>query len=154
LITKESVKKVIEEAIIETEIFLVDLNVTSGNAIIVEVDAPSGVNIKDCLKVSRAIEGTFDRDIEDYSLEVASPGAEKPFKVPQQYAKNVGRDVEVMLAEGKPISGTLIEVTDTGIVTEKLVKIKPEGQKKKVEVTERNEISFEDIKSTKIIIKF
>jgi len=153
-ISKENITKVVLEAIAETDIFLVEVTIGSGNNIEVLIDSPTGINVRKCVTVNRAVEAVFDRDVEDYALDVASPGADRPFKVTQQYHKNVGREVEVTLLEGKPESGTLTEVTEEGITISRTEKKKIEGKKKKEEVTEVLTFSFPQIKSTKIILKF
>ena len=54
--------------------------------------APEGVTIEECAKVSRIIESGLDREIEDFELEVSSPGLNSPFKVLPQYFKNIGKE--------------------------------------------------------------
>lgn len=153
-ITRENITKVVLEHLQETDIFLIDVTIRSGNNIEILIDSPTGIDIKKCVRLNRAVEAVFNRDVEDYALDVASPGADRPFKVKQQYTKNVGRDVEVTLNEGKPESGTLTEVTETEITISRTVKKKIEGKKKKEEVTEVLTFPFEQIKSTKVILKF
>ena len=64
--------------------FLVDVDVTPDNRIVVEIDQAEGVWIDDCVDLSRFIEASLDRDVEDYELEVGSAGIGQPFKVLQQ----------------------------------------------------------------------
>ena len=129
-----------EEHIRETEIFLVEVTVKSGNAIRVHVDRPDGISIDECVGISRYLNQELDRDVEDYSLEVSSPGLGSPFRVKQQYDKNLGRKIEVLLNEGERISGVLNSVTEGGIV------LQIKGSDK--------DISFEEIKTAKTIISF
>jgi len=130
----------VEEHIRETEIFLVEVTVKSGNAIRVHVDRPDGISIDECVGISRYLNQELDRDVEDYSLEVSSPGLGSPFRVKQQYDKNLGRKIEVLLNEGERISGVLNSVTEGGIV------LQIKGSDK--------DISFEEIKTAKTIISF
>ena len=53
----------------------------------VELDSPEGIDIDTCAAITRRIEEVFDRDKEDYSLEVGSAGLTSPFKVKGQYEK-------------------------------------------------------------------
>lgn len=55
-----------------TDLFLVDISVSPGNDITVEIDSASGVDIDACAAITRAVEAVFDRDAEDYSLEVGA----------------------------------------------------------------------------------
>ena len=55
------------------------LNITPDNRITVEIDSPTGVDIDECVRLTRAIESRFDRDADDYELEVGSAGLTAPF---------------------------------------------------------------------------
>lgn len=96
MIDKNKIAESVEKAIAGTDIFLVDVNVTPDNRVVVEIDAPHGLDIDTCAKVTRAVEADFDRDVEDYELEVGSAGLTSPFKVKAQYMKNLGNEVEVI----------------------------------------------------------
>jgi len=80
--------------------FLVDVDVTPDNRIVVEIDQAEGVWIDDCVDLSRFIESSLDRDVEDYELEVGSAGIGQPFKVLQQYINHIGQEVEVSQNQG------------------------------------------------------
>ena len=85
---------------------------------------------------------------------VSSPGLDKPFKVQQQYIKNIGKDVTVIFKEHGSITGTLKEVDDNKILVETSSKERLEGKKKKVLVVKQNEIPFSQIKETRVVISF
>lgn len=124
----------------DSDIFLVEVVVKSGNVIKVHVDKPEGISIDECVLISRFLNETLDRDVEDYSLEVSSPGLSGAFKVKQQYEKNLGRDIEVLYTDGIKVKGKLQKVTDEGIV---------------LTVHEDDEqIHFDEIKTAKAIISF
>jgi ribosome maturation factor RimP len=78
--------------------------------------------------------------VEDYSLEVSSPGLGSPFRVKQQYEKNTGRLVEVTLTDGKRQEGELESVSDQAIV------LTMKGRKR--------EIRFDEIIKTRTVISF
>ena len=59
--------------------FLVAVKVSSANKIIVLADKLDGITIDECVSIHRFIESKLDRDIEDYELEVSSPGLDLPF---------------------------------------------------------------------------
>lgn len=96
MITAEGITELVEQHIKGTETFLVEVLVKAGNAIRVHVDTPEGISIDQCVAISRFLNESLDRDVEDYSLEVSSPGLGAAFKVKQQYEKNMGRDIEVL----------------------------------------------------------
>ena len=96
MIDKNIVKDIVEEWLKDKEYFLVDVEVSADNKIVVEIDHADGVWIEDCVELSKFIEDHFDRDEEDFELEVGSAGLGQPFKVPQQYINFIGKNVEVM----------------------------------------------------------
>ena len=55
----------------------------------------------------------MSRDDEDYELEVGSAGLGQPFKVPQQYINFIGKEVEVLDADGIKVKGILKAVSYT-----------------------------------------
>ena len=150
MISKEKVRALALEKIVELDYFLVDVKVSSTNEIIVLFDKDGGVGIKECLFVSRHIEGNLDRDIEDYQLTVCSPGIDKGFVVKEQYLKNIGRDVKVKTDEGNIIKGELKSYSDKNIVVE----ISKKKKKTKELLIEQIIIPTDKIKETKLIIKF
>jgi ribosome maturation factor RimP len=139
---------------LEENMFLVDVSVNTANVIHVEIDSFTGLTIDQCVAVSRHIEASLDRESEDFELQVSSPGAGQPFKVNEQYRKNQGRELEVTLANGSVLKGLLAEATESGIVIETSVKEKPEGSSRKMLVTKKQQVSFEEIEKARVIISF
>lgn len=74
MIDKELLAQTVAESIKDTDIFIVDITIGADNAIVVELDSPEGIDIDTCAAITRRIEEVFDRDKEDYSLEVGSAG--------------------------------------------------------------------------------
>lgn len=137
-----------------TDLFLVSVHVHPGNKIEVLMDSDQGFTIEHCVEISRFIESKFDREVEDFALEVSSPGLSQPLKVKRQYTKNIGREVAVKLKDGKKIEGTLSKVTDENISLSARVRELVEGTKKKAWVEKETILPFEEINETKIVISF
>ena len=136
------------------DIFLVDFKVSNDNAIKIILDSDKDINLKDCINISREIEGSLDREVVDFSLEVASAGVGNALKFPRQYFKNIGRKLEVVLSNGAMFSGELTKVEDRLIELQwKQREPKPIG-KGKVTVTKNKTIAFDEINQSKVIIKF
>lgn len=110
MIDKALLTQTVQSAIDGTSLFLVDVKVSPDNNITVTVDSPEGVDIERCVAITRRIEETFDRDAEDYELEVGSAGLTAPFTVRQQYEMNIGNPVEVLTADGRKLHATLTAV--------------------------------------------
>ena len=138
----------------ESEFFLVDVVVKPGNLIKVYVDKPEGITIQECYEVSRLITGKFDRDVEDYSLDVSSPGLDMPLLVKEQYEKNLGREISIEMLEGKKRKGILKEFTADSLSIEETKKAAVKGKKNKQKTPELITIKIDDIKAVKVIISF
>jgi ribosome maturation factor RimP len=81
-------------------------------------------------------------------LEISSPGLDEPLKLHRQYVKNIGRLVEVILKSGIKKEGRLVNATNDEIIVEE-----EKGNKKRKEIVQHI-ISYNDIKTTKIQIKW
>lgn len=137
------------------DLFLVDVAISADNHIVVEIDSYEGsVSIDNCVAITRAVEQAFDRDKDDYELEVGSAGLTSPFKVKAQYEKNIGNDVEVLTAQGAKLKGVLSEVGDDTFTIKVAKKVKPEGAKRPVIVEEDVTIKYSETKYTKYLIQF
>ncbi len=154
MILKETVNQIVDQYLNNTGYYLVDLKISADNNITIEIDSFEGVSIDFCIKLNRFIESQLDREIEDYELEVSSAGLTEPFKITKQYEKNIGNEVETLTKDGKKYSGILVEVNETGFVLETEKTIKPEGSKRKTNITENISFLYEEIKNTKYIIRF
>lgn len=148
------VKELLEDALLEREdLFLIDFSVTGDNNITIIIDGDQGVTVEDCMFISRAIEHNVDREEYDFSLEVASGGATTPLKLPRQYSKNIGRELEVRTAT-ETITAKLVSASNEAIELEwKAREPKPIG-KGKVTVQKKANIAYNDILEAKVMIKF
>ncbi len=151
---KEKVAELLNTALEQRkDLFLIDFKIDLGNKIRVVLDGDDGINLKDCMDVSRAIEHNLDREEEDFSLEVTSAGATTPLALPRQYRKNIGRSIEVKTSE-ESFEGKLTAANDEGITLEwKAREPKPVGKGKHT-VQKKQEIVFTEIKEAKVVLKF
>jgi ribosome maturation factor RimP len=154
MIDKNKVKELALEWLEGKEYFLVDATVDQENKITVEIDHKDGVWIEDCCELSRFIEEHFDRDVEDFELEVGSAGIGQPMKVLQQYVNSIGYDVEVLTAEGKKMEGCLKSADENGFVVTVLEKQRMEGKKRPQMVEVDKAFGYGDVKWVKNIIDF
>ena len=154
MIEKELIKDITEKYLEGTTMFLVDVVVKPGNAIVVEVDSDEGVSIDDCIALSRNIESHLDRDAEDFELEVGSAGITSPLKIPRQYKKNIGNEVEVLSKDGRKLFGILKEANEASFTLTITKKVKPEGAKRKIDVEEDLVFAYDEVKYTKYQIRF
>ena len=154
MIERQALVEVVE-ACLGDDLFLVDVAISADNHIVVEIDSYEGsVSIDNCVAITRAVEQAFDRDKEDYELEVGSAGLTSPLKVKAQYVKNIGNDVEVLTTQGAKLKGVLSEVGDDTFTIKVAKKVKPEGAKRPVIVEEDVTIKYSETKYTKYLIQF
>lgn len=113
-----------EEVAAATALFVVDVEVRGqkGSRVLeVYVDSDEGVGLDQLADYSRDL--GFLLETEDvvagrYNLNVSSPGANRPLRLPRQYRQHVGRLLRVMTGEGEDRqtrTGTLTAVRDEGL---------------------------------------
>jgi ribosome maturation factor RimP len=131
----------------------VKISIRPINNITVFIDGDAGVTIEKCVKLNRAL---YKQIVEtgvcndgEFSLEVSSPGVDEPLSMPRQYIKNIGRNVEVEMLDGRKLEGKLLNADEKGVEVEE-----EKGKGKKKEVL-RHFLLLDEIKSTivKLIFK-
>lgn len=152
MISEQSIRNILEQQPEFAEYFFVSIKVSGDNHIEILADTDKGITIDQCGEISSKLEEILDRDKEDFELEVSSPGLTEPFRVPRQYAKNIGNDVEIVLIDGQKLEGTLIVADSDGVTIKQTVTEKVNGKRKKSVID--NTIRFDNIKTTKLKIKF
>ena len=154
MIEKKTVESLVREWLEGKDYFLVDIDVTPDDRIVVEIDHAEGVWIEDCVSLSRFIEEHLNRDEEDYELEVGSAGIGQPFKVEQQYINCIGKQVEVLAADGKKFKGELEAVEGRSFTVKTQEKQAVEGKKRPVMVDVEKTFSMDEVKYCKYVIDF
>lgn len=154
MIDSTLLRNFIEKQLADTDLFLVEAKVKPGNEIEVVIDSDSPIAIEQCEWLTRKIEDEFDRDVEDYTLEVGSAGLTSPFKAVRQYQKYIGYEVEVITKDGKKLTGVLKSANDDNftIVSQEKVK-KPDSKRPVVEDVEHT-YPYNEVKQTKYLLKF
>lgn len=140
MIQEKEIRKITEEFLQGSDLFIVEVIIRPTNKITVYIDGESRVAIDACRNVSHFIEGNLDREKEDFELTVSSSGADRPLKIPRQYKKVVGNSLDLVTTDGKKITGDLISAGDEGI--EMTI-----GKVKRF-------FSFDEIKTAKEVITF
>ena len=154
MISELQINEIIKDQLATDDVFIVELAVKPGNQIVLSLDKMTGISIDYCVKISKLIESHFDREIEDFELEVSSAGIGQPFKVYNQYLKNLNNNVELLLRDGKKLKGLLINVIPEGFSVRVENMVKPEGKKRKELQVVDHSFKFEDVKSVKDIVVF
>ncbi|MFB9078719.1 ribosome assembly cofactor RimP [Flavobacterium procerum] len=151
---KEKVNGLITEALLEKpSIFLVDLAVSDSFKISVGLDGDNGVQLQDCIDVSRAVENNLDREEQDFSLEVASVGVGTPLKMVRQYKKNIGRTL-IVTTNTEKIEAELIEANDVFIILSWKAREPKKVGKGKETVQKEQQIAYTEIKEAVVTVTF
>ena len=110
----------------------------------VAIDKDGGVTMDDIAdatrEVSRVLDETNLMGQQAYTLEVSSPGVDRPLTLPRHWRRNTGRLVKVKLRDGEPTTGRIRGSDDAGVVLD-------------VDGTERR-LEYADVQKAKIQIEF
>ena len=107
------------------EIVAVEMAGGDSKIVRVYIDAEEGVDVEDCARASRQFSAILD--VEDpisnrYTLEVSSPGMDRPLAKPEHFRAVVGSDVKIKMMSlingRRRFTGELVEATDEFAVVE------------------------------------
>ncbi len=155
MINKDTIEKLVTDELEGSAHYLVDVRVSASNKIFVVLDSDDGLTIDDCVRISRCVEGKFDRDVEDYELNVTTYGIDQPLLTLRQYRKYIGRDVKVEMEDGRKFKGELLAVNDGNIrLQPELPASKTKLKKMSDEEKQAQILDFEEIKTAKCVISF
>jgi ribosome maturation factor RimP len=144
---KEVIEQELSSFLEPMGLFLVEVNVLLNNKIEIFADGKVNITIDQCAVISRHLENYLETNGfigEKYTLEVSSPGMDQPLKVKEQFEKQRGKNVDVVLKKGGKITGQLTAYDAEQIEVVELVK-----QKDKSETEVLHTLRFEEIKSVK-----
>ena len=126
--TRADLRKLLEPGVSALGFELVDVEMGGSHhhpTLRVYIDSPRGVNVDDCAKVSRQLSALLD--VEDplpgqYTLEVSSPGIDRPLVKPEDFKRFIGETVKVKMQQAvlgrRNFSGRLLEVAADHVVVE------------------------------------
>ena len=143
------------ESCIENEhIFLVDVNV-KGHArhqkVLVFIHGDESFGIDECSAISHRLGDILEEKqwiTENYTIEVSSPGVDKPLKFIRQYPKHVGRDMEIVMKDKARLTGKLAKVEE-----EYLFIVPVGGKQKNKEKDAQVKLAFSDIEKAKVLVR-
>jgi len=148
--TRSRIAEVLTEPLAATglDVEAIDLTPAGKRRLLrVAVDKDGGVTLDDIAEatkeVSRVLDGPEGSDVmgeQPYTLEVTSPGTDRPLTQPRHWRRNRGRLVKVTLAGGRTLTGRITESDDTHAVLD------VDGS--------RDEVGYADVTKAKIQIEF
>ena len=152
MIRKEQIIELSEAFLKDSENYLIDVNVRSGNRISIYIENDEHVSIKDCILLSKHIESQLDREKQDFELEVSSPGIESPFRNERQYLKYIGKEIEILMLNGEKFLGELLGIDSMNI---HFLPSKKKQGKKSDQLTNTKEpklVLISEVKETRLVI--
>ena len=148
---KDQISELVTPAVSDLGFYLEDVHVaTPGSHRIVTciVDGDASLNLDQVTSVSRVISELLDEAAfmgeTPFTLEVTSPGVDRPLTQPRHFAKNVDRLLKIIKLDGSEVTGRILSNTDTDVTLTVTVK------KETVEET----VSLADIKRAVVEIEF
>ena len=153
MITKQQIISLAEEALRDTDRYVVNVSVNKNNVIELFLDADSSVTIDDCVEVSRFIEEHLDRDVDDYELNVSSAGIDEPLLKMRQYNKYIGKDLLIIDKEGEKKMYKLLSFNELQLEVEE-AEMKKYGKLTKIVYHNAKTLEINNIKEVRPYIKF
>lgn len=152
---KDKVKNILDAVLADYEqLFLIELSVSENNRIIITLDGDRGVNLQDCITISRAVEQELDKEELDFSLEVASAGVSSPLKFVRQYKKNIGRKLKVKTISNEEIEALLTDADDQAATFSWKAREPKKIGKGKETVEKTVRLPYGEIKESIVLISF
>ena len=148
---KDQISELVTPAVSDLGFYLEDVHVaTPGNHRIVTciVDGDFSLNLDQVTSVSRVISEVLDEAAfmgeTPFTLEVTSPGVDRPLTQPRHFAKNVDRLLKIVKLDGSEVTGRILSNTDQDVTLTVTVK------KETLEQT----VALADIKRAVVEIEF
>jgi ribosome maturation factor RimP len=142
----QSIKDAITPAVDAAGYFLEDVHIASpGNrrVVTVVVDGSVNLNLDEVTAVTKVISAVLDVFMDDspFTLEVSSPGVERPLTLPRHWQKNLNRLVRSIMVNGEEVIGRVEAVHDESVCVI-------------IESAHRVELPYVEIKRAQVEIEF
>ena len=148
---KDQISELVTPVVSDQGFYLEDVHVaTPGSHRIVTciVDGDASLNLDQVTTVSRVISELLDEAAfmgeTPFTLEVTSPGVDRPLTQPRHFAKNIDRLLKIIKLDGSEVTGRILSNTDHDVTLAVTVK------KETIEQT----ISLSEIKRAVVEIEF
>ena len=106
---EQEIAQAVEPAVPGTEVLAVEL--TGPERFTVFIDHPQGVDHLLCVRVTEVLRGYLDR----YTVDVSSPGFQRPLRKPAHFANAVGRRVALRTPERKRVRGEVVAAGERAV---------------------------------------
>lgn len=152
---KQKVQDLLEEALAaRPDLFLIEFTVSDANKILVILDGDNGINLQDCIDVSRAIDANIDKEEFDFGLDVMSSGVSRPLTLPRQFVKNIGRKIQIKTSDNLDFEATIVTANESEVSLEWQAREPKKTGKGKETVQKSLILPYSEIKEAIIVISF
>ena len=148
---KDQISELVTPAVSDQGFYLEDVHVAtpvSHRIVTCIVDGDASLNLDQVTSVSRVISELLDEAAfmgeTPFTLEVTSPGVDRPLTQPRHFAKNVDRLLKIIKLDGSEVTGRILSNTDQDVTLTVAVK------KETIEHT----VSLSEIKRAVVEIEF
>lgn len=145
---KEQISELVTPAVVGAGFYLEDveiLNAGGSRVITCIVDGDIPLNLDQVTVVTKAISALLDEaaflDETAFTLEVTSPGVERPLTLPRHWRKNHDRLIKIVLTNGEVVEGRIAASDEVSVTVT--------GKKEEAVV-----VAFADIKRATVEIEF
>ena len=147
-----AIRSLVEPVVAALGIDLEDLDIQASGRrrrLSVVVDRDGGIDLDGIAETSRAVSDALDSSDamgdDPYTLEVTSPGIDRPLTLPRHWRRNIGRRVRLHAADGSAVEGRVRDVDDAGVTLDADAKGKPESVERRTPWAEvsRGEVQVE-----------
>ncbi len=125
---KEEISAVITPALTSLGFYLEDLNITSAgkrSLLTVIVDADRHLSLDEVTVATKAISEIVENipalGSTPFTLEVTSPGIDRPLTKPRHWRKNINRLVKIILLDGSQITGRIMQAGESAATIDESV---------------------------------
>ena len=148
---KDQIAELVTPSVEAAGFFLEDIHIVSPGIhriVTCIVDGESALNLDQVTSASKIISGLLDEAVfmgeTPFTLEVTSPGIDRPLTLPRHFAKNRTRLLKATLNDGAVVTGRITENSETTVTLEVVEK----------KTTKSVDIAFVDIKRAVVEIEF
>lgn len=149
------IQKLLEEELRRQNLFLVEFQASGDDSFTAFIDGMENVTLEQCSDVARNLREALGEPYNNTEITISSPGLDRPFKHPKQYQKNLNKSLEIILKDGKKITGKLKKVEDEYLVIQEYKPLKGKNKSQKPELIDKiTTIPMNQIKQTTKMIIF
>ncbi len=156
MITKEKIEELSNAFLPSVHCFLVTIEVKKNKVINIEIDSEAGLTIDSCIALTETIKTHYGEAIDEFELNVMSPGADEPIKDVRQITKAIAKEMEILTLDDLVITGNLVsvDVASNSFEITSTTKEKIEGKKSKQLVTRNHTFALNSIKKATRTLSF